>query len=331
MGAVMTKSPATSSDKNEKSKSLKKLTQRIQENLKSLTASLMPPNLNLRSLGNILLWVVASLLIGWLLGYAFIQQPAVGIIRLNTDIWTDDEDIDSVDLILAQIDAARQDATIRAVVIQIDSPGGEVAATQTLYLELQNLRREMPVVCSIEGIAASGGYYVALATDPIYANPSSTVGNIGVWGFTPPDLGVSEMILTSGPFKLTASNRQEFIRAIEEIKQEFLETIVSQRGERLDISQAELSQGLAYTGREALQLGLIDHLGSQSYAIANAAKLAHIAHYNIIDLYQRVMNEIMEREADLGTWIAAADPVTGKRMLPPGAYLLYDLRLGGMP
>jgi len=271
--------------------------------------------------------VVAPLLVGLWLAQAVVAQPAVGIIRLNTDIWPE-----SAALVIAQIEEARNEPSIRAVVVELDSPGGEVAASQSLYLELQTLRREMPVVASIDGMAASGAYYVAMATDPIFAKPSSTVGNVGAWGFVPPDLGVTEVILASGPFKLTASNRDEFLRWIEEIRQEFVETVFSQRGERINISRVELSQGLAYPGRDAVRLGLIDHVGSGSEAVRAAARQAGITHYQVIDLEARVVEELVgEDESGLEPWVGAADPETGRRVLPPGAYLLYDIQLGGAP
>jgi protease-4 len=281
-----------------------------------------------RRLGGFLLWGIAPLLIGLWLAQALIPQPAVGIIRLNGDIY-----VESVDFVMAQVEEARADPSIRAVVVQLDSPGGEVAASQKLYLELQTLRREMPVVGSIESMAASGAYYTAVATDPIYAKPSSTVGNVGVWGYIPADLGVNEVILASGPFKLTASNRDEFLRSIEEIKLEFLETVFSQRGERMNISRTDLSNGLAYSGREALRLGLIDYVGSETDAIGAAAGQAGIAHYGVVDLADRVAQELAEQYegGQLEPWVGAADPLTGVRALPPGAYLLYDMQLGGAP
>jgi protease-4 len=280
-----------------------------------------------RTLGSALLWGVAPLLIGLWLAPLLVPEPAVGIIRLNGDIY-----VESADFVLAQIEEARADPAIRAVVVQLDSPGGEVAATQQLYLELQNLRREIPVVGSIDSMAASGAFYTAMAMDPIYAKPSSTVGNVGVWGYIPPDLGVNDVILSSGPFKLTASNRDEFLRSIESIKQEFLETVFSQRGERLNISRVELSEGLAYSGRDAMRLGLIDQLGTETEATDTAATQAGLAHYQVVDLSARVAAALAEERAgELEPWVAAADPLTGRRVLPPGAYLLYDQQLGGAP
>ena len=280
-----------------------------------------------RRLGSALLWGVAPLLVGLWLAQTMVPQPAVGVIRLYGDIY-----VESADFVLAQIEAARSDPDIAAVVVRLDSPGGEVAASEQLYMELQTLRREMPVVGSIDSMAASGGFYMAMGTDPIYAKPSSTVGNVGVWGYIPPDLGVNDVILASGPFKLTASNRDEFLRSIEAMKQEFLETVFSQRGERITISRVELSQGLAYTGRQAMGLGLIDHLGTETDAIRTAASQAGIAHYRVVDLPAQLIAELTEGAyGEIKPWVGAADPLTGRRILPPGAYLLYDLQLGGTP
>ncbi len=283
-----------------------------------------------RRSGSVLVWGAAFLFVGsagwWLSGY-MIPQPAVGIVRVYTDIWGG-----SLGLIQAQIDEAREDDRVKAVVVQLDSPGGEVVASQTLFLELQDLRRDMPVVGSIDGMAASGAYYAALGTDPIYAKPSSEVGNVGVWAFIPSDLPVNDVVLASGPFKLTGSNRAEFVRELEGIRQEFLATVFSQRGDRLKLSQAELSQGLLYPGREALRLGLIDHVGSQTEAIAAAAEQAGIAHYAVVDLEDRVRDDFADDVPVWGeTWLGIADPETGERALPYGVYLFYDARLRGVP
>lgn len=283
-----------------------------------------------RFLSGCLLWAVLPLALGALIAYLAVPRPAVGIIRLNMEIWTD-----SAEFVSMQIEEARADPRIRAVVVQLDTPGGEVAATQVIYMELLHLRGEMPVVGSIDSVAASGGYYAAMATDPIYAKPSSVVGNVGVWGYFPSTFGVNDVILASGPFKLSASNTDEFLREIEGIKQEFIGTVALARGGRLVISQADLSQGLAYPGREALRLGLVDHLGSQSEAVEEAARQAGIRNYQVIDLQERVIEELLESDTyyitpeSIYQWPGTADPLTGNRTLSPGIYLLYDINVGG--
>lgn len=304
----------------------------------------------------LLLWLIIPLLLGLLLAPLAVptpEKPAVGLIHLETDIW-----YLSAYLVKQEIAEARDNDRVKAVVLVIDSPGGEVAPTQDMFLEMLSLREEMPVVGSINGMAASGGYYLVLATDPIYAKPSSTVGNIGVWGFAPSEIGVTEEVLASGPFKLTASNPEQFLREIDGIKQEFIGTTELMRGDRLSISAADISQGLAYPGRVALQYGLIDKLASQADAVAEAARQAGLDDYDILDLEEIVIKRL---EADAAsaqgylpglsspdqaalplsetapstaasaagwlfqTWLGAANPLTGQRNLPPGIYLLYDV------
>jgi protease-4 len=269
-------------------------------------------------------WVILPLSFGICLASVWIQRPEVGIIRVNSEIW-----YLSAQIINEEIDAARRDPNIRAVVVQIETPGGEVVATQAIYYELLNLRQQMPVVGYIDSMAASGGYYVAMATDPLFAKPSSTVGNVGVWGYFPYNIGVNDVVLASGPFKLTASNTEEFLREIEGIKQEFLATVATSRDDRMAISAEDLSQGLAYPGRQALSLGLVDEMGGQSDAIDRAAELAGLEDYDVVDLEARVIAKYLELySGGLPAWIGAADPLTGERTLPPGIYLLYDVRLG---
>ncbi len=297
----------------------------------------MTQSSRLRQVGTVLFWAVLCALAvaaSWSLATRLIPRPAVGLVRINLDIWATGSDYDfgSTELVMAEIEAARQDPRIKAVVVLLNSPGGEVVASQTLYLELQALRREMPVVGCIETMAASGAYYAAMGTAPLYARPSSSVGNVGVWGYVPSELAVNDVILASGPFKLTGSNRDEFLREIEGIKREFLATVSSQRGQRLALSPVELSQGLLYPGREALRLGLVDALGSQSDAVAEAARQAGIANYTVIDLEAQIIDRYLVSDSGfIKPWVGAADPKSGERALPPGIYALYDMRLRGVP
>jgi protease-4 len=271
----------------------------------------------------LLFWVALPLLLGIWLSQKYVPKPQVGIIRLNTDIYTL-----SAEFLIEQINTARDNPRIKAVVVQIDSPGGEVVATQTIYLSLLDLRQKMPVVGSIDNIAASGGYYSAMAVEPLFAKPSSTVGNVGVWGYYPPVIGVNDSVLASGPFKLTASNADAFEREIEGIKREFLEVVRSQRGSRLQIPIEDLAQGLAYPGRTALALGMVDELGSFQDALDKAAEMAGLEEYEVIDLEALAIKNYFDSVYPHYPWYGAPDSETGERALPPGLYLLYDVRLG---
>src|SRR5436189_5563925 len=125
----------------------------------------------------LLLWFGLPLIAGILLA-AFIPQPTVGLIYLNDSI-----NAYSARDLIAQIDYARAHPEIRAVVLVLDSPGGTVADTEAIYLELLKLRQGKPVVASINSLAASGAYYLTAGTDYAFAKPTSDVGNIGVIGY----------------------------------------------------------------------------------------------------------------------------------------------------
>lgn len=294
----------------------------------------------------VLLWAVAPLAAGIYLASYLLPQPAVGFITLDYGISSA-----SAEFLSLQIEKARTDPNIKAVVLLINTPGGSVVPTQSLYFQLLDLREDKPVVSAIGSLAASGGYYLAMATDPIFAKPSSTVGNIGVWGYIPPDLAVNDLILASGPFKLSATNQAEFVREIEGIKREFLETVKAGRGDRLQMEDHEVLTGLAYSGREAVDLGLIDYLGTNNEAYAMAAEMAGIGNYRIVDLQLEVLKDRFGEDFSyfstiewsvlpelLGddysaadNWVYSKNPLTDGFMLPPGAYMLYDVLLGGRP
>src|SRR5690606_17661622 len=81
---------------------------------------------------------------------------------------------------IKDLETARRDSSVKAVVIRINSPGGSAAASQELYRAIRRVRADKPVVCSMGDVAASGGYYMAAACDKIYANPATVTGSIGV-------------------------------------------------------------------------------------------------------------------------------------------------------
>ncbi len=242
---------------------------------------------SLRSGGSILVWGIVPLLIGWLLAIYFIPQPAVGFIQIRAPIFGINTEI-----FLEEIKEAREDPRIKAIVVQINSPGGASTDGQAIYLELLNLRHEKPVVGSIDSLAASAAYRIAVATDPIFAKPGSLVGNVGTIASFPSEGSIDDVILTTGPFKQTASNSTEFVLRMEGNKQHFLATVFSQRGEHLTLTPTELSQGLLYSGYNAVELGLIDQIGSETEAIETAAELAGLANYEVVDLEARAIENI---------------------------------------
>ena len=140
------------------------------------------------------------------------------------------------------------------------------------------------MVASIGTMGASGGYYVALAANFIYALPTSEIGSIGVWSSLPSAEELDEDIMTSGPFKATGSSRRKAVVELEMIRQEFVSTVVSQRGTQLKLSEDDLSRAEIYLGVEGVRYGLVDDIGTRTAAIRKAASLAGIRNYEAVEL-----------------------------------------------
>jgi len=234
-----------------------------------------------RWFSSIPLCVLFGLILGGFISIAVIPKPNIGIINISgllvEQAYTDD--------ILDMLRYARDNDNIKAVVLQIDSPGGGASATEQIYLDLLRLRQQKPVVVSVARIAASGGYYAAVASNFIYAEPTSLVGSIGAWASLPRPEELDEDIVTSGPFKATGGSRRKTIGVLETFRQQFVTAVMSQRGDRLKLSEDELSRAEIYSGTESLRYGLIDDIGTSTDAIAKAASLAGIRNYGVVELY----------------------------------------------
>ena len=218
-------------------------------------------------------------------------RDTVGVITVPPFIITET----SSRLIMRHLDYARRDDSIRAVVISLSSPGGGAAASEKLYLEVRNLREAKPVVIVMNGIAASGGYMMAMGGNYVYAQPSSLVGNVGVIvsGIsTLPGLP-SERTIATGPQKLSGADRQHWFDIINRLHSSFVNLVLDERGDRLRLTAAEVAEGHLYSGVEAVEYGLADAIGSDSAAIATAAELAGLSEYDVMDVNALVLREAL--------------------------------------
>jgi protease IV len=232
----------------------------------------------------LLLIVAAPLLLGFYLAPRVLPQPKIGIIRLSYDIFglTAQE-------INQQLEYARNDPSIKAVVLIINSPGGSAVYSEELFLDVLSTREKMPVVATIDLLAASGAYYMAAAADEIYAKPTSGVGSIGVIGFLPDDLYIiEEERVTTGPYKSFGGTRDGMMRQMEMAKFAFLEAVIAGRGSRLQVGPELLSRAEIFTGVQAVDMGLIDGLKPTSEVIKRAAALAGVSNYETVELYPLV-------------------------------------------
>jgi protease-4 len=244
-----------------------------------------------------------------------IPRPAVGLIYLRDAIHA----FSSAEMI-AQIEYAREQPEIRAVVLVIDSPGGTVIDTEAVYLELAKLREQKPVVTMAQGVAASGAYYLSVGTDYIFSGPSSPVGNVGVVSQLPPAPGVFEDVVSTGPYKLFGSARDAQLRRMEAIKQAFYSAVSLGRGDSLQIGPETLLRGEIWLGAEAQRLGLVDELGSVSQAIEHAAEMAKIANYRAINLREPAG---LTPELFFPFFMETAEGAQTPYPRQPGLYLLW--------
>jgi len=174
---------------------------------------------------------------------------------------------------------------IKAVVLRIDSPGGAVAPTQEIYQEVGKLRQKKPVIASLGGVAASGGYYIASACDQVVSNPGTLTGSIGVimeLGNVEElmkKIGIQGTSIKSGPNKDIGSPLRPLSPEGKKILQELVNNVHAQfvsavaKGRRMPEEKVkELADGRVYSGEQAKALGLVDVLGNMEDAVDLAAK-----------------------------------------------------------
>jgi protease-4 len=216
--------------------------------------------------------------------------------------------IDSSKEIIRVIHAYRDDPSVGAVIVYIDSPGGSVTYTQEIFDELVKLKeRDKVVTAYMSAIAASGGYYVACAGDEIYASPGTLTGSIGVI-FTITNIeglfdkiGLETKVIKSGKYKDIGSPTREMTPEeeallgdiIDDVYYQFLDTVVDSRGDavkkilaaegnenpsRYDVKKyvLEYADGRIFSGRQAKKYGFVDELCNFQTAIDKTAELAGI-------------------------------------------------------
>ncbi len=182
----------------------------------------------------------------------------------------------------------RDDPAVRAVVLRINSPGGVVGPTQEIFTAVRRLREaKKPVVASLGSVAASGGYYVAVAADRIYANPGTLTGSIGVVmqlanleGLLK-KVGVEYVVVKAGAYKdvgnlaraMTPAERRILQNLLDDVYDQFILAVADGRGlEPKDVRA--FAEGRIYSGRQAHGLKMVDNLGGLEDAIEAAAKMA---------------------------------------------------------
>ena len=242
------------------------------------------------------------------------------------------------DTIVRGLRQAREDSTVRAIVLRVDSPGGSGTASDAIWREVALARRVKPVVASMGDYAASGGYYVAMGADEIAAQPGTITGSIGVFSgkFSLRGLygklGVSQETVRRGHNATLFSSWEpwspEERARVRDLNEAFYATFVAKAAEGRKKKPAEIeavAQGRVWTGREALAAGLVDRLGGLDAALVAAAGRARIPkgqEVQVVVLPQRrgLLEALLERQEE--------DVLAGA--LGPGAssFLRWAVALG---
>jgi len=191
--------------------------------------------------------------------------------------------------VIRHIKEFREDDTVKAIVLRIDSPGGNVGPAQEIFQEVRKTIEEKSIITSMGTVAASGGYYIAAGTSGIVANPGTITGSIGVlMAYTDlqeifKKIGLKSIVIKSGDYKDMGSPMREMTDPEKEILQDFVAQIHEQfvrdaaLGRDMDPEKiALLADGRIFTGEQAKYFGLVDRLGNLEDAVSWAGELGGI-------------------------------------------------------
>ena len=221
-----------------------------------------------------------------------ISSDKVAILYASGEIVSDDNGDQCITskALVSNIEEVMNDDKVKAVVLRVNSPGGSAVEAEIIYQELLKLKAEKPLVVSMGGYAASGGYYISSCADKIFAEPNTITGSIGVFGLMlcpqkllNNTLGINvETVKTHDKSSImssvesrTAAELAIMQRGVENVYDVFVQHVADGRG--MTVAQVDsIAQGRVWTGTSALNLGLVDQLGDLEDAILCAAELAKI-------------------------------------------------------
>lgn len=195
-----------------------------------------------------------------------------------------------------EIERARDNDRVQAIVLRVDSPGGQLFASEEIRHHLELAQKEKPLVVSMGNLAASGGYWISMSADTVVAQSNTITGSIGIFGMffnmeglLENKMGIHTDVVTTGQFsdlpnptrEMRPAERAIFQEFIEEGYNQFIDVVSQGRG----MSEEEvrlLAEGRVYSGSRALELGLVDVIGGLDRSIEIAAELAEVEEYRII-------------------------------------------------
>jgi protease-4 len=267
-----------------------------------------------------------SLLTSLTLDSSLLGGEKVAVVRIEGVILDSREAIE-------ELRKFRDNPSIKAIVLRIDSPGGGVVPSQEIYAEVLKARAEgkVKIVTSMGNLAASGGYYIAAATDKIVANPGTLTGSIGVimelanlQGLLE-KVGVQSVVIKSGkhkdlasPFRAMSPEERALLQSVlDDVHDQFIQAVAAGRAMKVE-QVRDLADGRIFTGRQAKAAKLVDELGDLQDAIKLAARMVGIAgEPRVIETRKRFsLRDLL----DNSFWGKAVAPLT-----PTGISLKYML------
>jgi len=219
------------------------------------------------------------------------------------------------DIMFKSLTKAREDDRIKAIVLRINSPGGMAITSDIIWREIQVTKEIKPVIVSMGDLAASGGYYIAVAGDKIFAEPSTITGSIGVfaalpnvsnlasnWGINAEQVNTNKNATSYSVFEPASENFKDYMKmGIEDFYQTFLKKVA--QGRSMTIAEVDaVAQGRVWTGEQALEKGLVDEIGGLDQAIAYAASSTGISSYSIENypVYETSIEELLRGLSGFG-------------------------------
>lgn len=210
------------------------------------------------------------------------QRGNIGVVEVTGPILSSRK-------IIEDLKGFMDDDAIKAIILRVDSPGGGIGPSQEIYRELMKTRDAKTVIASMGSVAASGGYYIACATQGIVANAGTITGSIGVImeyaniEQIAKKIGISPVVIKSGEYKdmgspmreLKDNEKQLFQNLVDELHAQFVSDAADARNMETDV-MAKLADGRVYTGQTAMKLKLVDRIGNMDDAVQWAGQMAGI-------------------------------------------------------
>ncbi|MEH6704294.1 MAG: signal peptide peptidase SppA [Galbibacter orientalis] len=217
--------------------------------------------------------------------------------------------------IFKSLKAAREDDKVKAIVMRINSPGGMALTSDIIWREIQVTKKVKPVIVSMGNLAASGGYYMAVAGDKIFAEPSTITGSIGVfatipnvskladkWGINAEQVNTNKNSTTYSLFESDNESFKSYAKeGIEDFYQTFLKRVAE--GRKMEVAAVDsVAQGRVWTGIQAKERGLVDEIGGLEDAISYAAESNNVSEYSVknFPVYETSIEELLQGFSGLG-------------------------------